>query len=148
MVCTVLIWFILIVLQESNNLDAIFIVCRKIKNKISKLVFSPTPPPPFFLSKANFFIFFNPSLSCCWWKDLTQSPQLVLAPDTALPAEIPHSVISASTSYGHCANSGTGPASGSDYVETPPPFWTKSIQMFFFLFFFYFPKTEYRKLLH
>ena len=47
MVCTVLIWFILTVLQESSNLDAIFIVCRKIKNKISKLVFSPTPPPLF-----------------------------------------------------------------------------------------------------
>ena len=31
MVCTVLIWFILTVLQESSNLDAIFIVCRKIK---------------------------------------------------------------------------------------------------------------------
>ena len=44
MVCTVLIWFILTVLQESSNLDAIYIVCRKIKNKISKLVFSPTPP--------------------------------------------------------------------------------------------------------
>ena len=56
MVCTVLIWFILTVLQESSNLDAIFIVCRKIKNKISKLVFSPTPPP--FWSKANFLIFF------------------------------------------------------------------------------------------
>ena len=61
MVCTVLIWFILTVLQESSNLDAIFIVCRKIKNKIIKLVFSPTPPP--FWSKANFLIFFNPSLS-------------------------------------------------------------------------------------
>ena len=62
MVCTVLIWFILTVLQESSNLDAIFIVCRKIKNKISKLVFSPTPPP--FWSKANFlnFFFLNPSL--------------------------------------------------------------------------------------
>ena len=47
MVCTVLIWFILTVLQESSNLDAIFIVCRKITNKISKLVFSPTPPPLF-----------------------------------------------------------------------------------------------------
>ena len=58
MVCTVLIWFILTVLQESSNLDAIFIVCRKIKNKISKLVFSPTPPP--FWSKANFLIFFLP----------------------------------------------------------------------------------------
>ena len=57
MVCTVLIWFILTVLQESSNLDAIFIVCRKIKNKISKLVFSLTPPPPFW-SKANFLIFF------------------------------------------------------------------------------------------
>ena len=40
MVCTVLILFILTVLQESSNLDAIFIVCRKIKNKISKLFFS------------------------------------------------------------------------------------------------------------
>ena len=29
MVCTVLIWFIFTVLQESSNLDAIFIVCRK-----------------------------------------------------------------------------------------------------------------------
>ena len=63
MVCIVLIWFLLTVLQESSNLDAIFIVCRKIKNKISKLVFAPTPPPPFW-SKANFFNFFflNPSL--------------------------------------------------------------------------------------
>ena len=61
MVCKVLIWFILTVLQESNNLDAIFIVCRQIKNKISKLVLLPTPPP--FWSKANFFIFLlNPSL--------------------------------------------------------------------------------------
>ena len=40
MVCIVLIGFILNVLQESSNLDAIFIVCRKIKNKIS-----PTDPP-------------------------------------------------------------------------------------------------------
>ena len=63
MVFIVLIWFLLTVLQESSNLDAIFIVCRKIKNKISKLVFAPTPPPPPpFWSKANFFIFFlNPS---------------------------------------------------------------------------------------
>ena len=61
MVCIVLIWFLLTVLQESSNLDAIFIVCRKIKNKISKLVFAPTRPPPFW-SKANFLIFFNPSL--------------------------------------------------------------------------------------
>ena len=61
MVCTVLIWFILTVLQEPSNLDAIFIVCRKIKNKISKLVFSPTPPP--FLVKSQLFeFFFNPSL--------------------------------------------------------------------------------------
>ena len=52
----VLIWFILTVLQESSNLDAIFIVCRKIKNKISKLVFSLTPPPP--QKKANFLNFF------------------------------------------------------------------------------------------
>ena len=61
MVCIVLIWFLLTVLQESSNLDAIFIVCRKIINKISKLVFAPTPPPPFW-SKANFFnfIFFEP----------------------------------------------------------------------------------------
>ena len=61
MVCIVLIWFLLTVLQESTNLDAIFIVCRKIKNKISKLVFALTPPPPFW-SKANFlnFIFFEP----------------------------------------------------------------------------------------
>ena len=65
MVCTVLIWFILTVLQESSNLDAIFIVCRKLKNKISKLVFLPPPPPPFW-SKANFLIFFfNPSLRDC-----------------------------------------------------------------------------------
>ena len=53
----VLIWFILTVLQESSNLDAIFIVCRKIKNKISKLVFSPTPPP--FLVKSQLFDFFS-----------------------------------------------------------------------------------------
>ena len=57
MVCTVLIWFILTVLQESSNLDAIFIVCRKIKNKISKLFFSPTPPP-FFGQKPTFLFFF------------------------------------------------------------------------------------------
>ena len=44
-VCIVLIWFILTVLQESSNLDVIFIVCRKIKNKISKFVFLLTPPP-------------------------------------------------------------------------------------------------------
>ena len=55
MVCIVLIWFLLNVLQESSNLDAIFIVCRKIKNKISKLVFVPTPPPPF-LVKNHFFL--------------------------------------------------------------------------------------------
>ena len=57
MVCIVLIWFLWTVLQESSNLDAIFIVCRKIKNKISKLVFAPTPPPHFW-SKANFLNFF------------------------------------------------------------------------------------------
>ena len=51
MVCTVLIWFIFTVLQESSNLDAIFIVCRKIKIKFSKLVFLPTPPP--FLVKSQ-----------------------------------------------------------------------------------------------
>ena len=61
MVCTVLIWFILTVLQESSNLDSIFIVCRKKGKKISKLVFSP-PPPLFFLVKSQlFFFFFNPS---------------------------------------------------------------------------------------
>ena len=38
MVCIVLKWFLLTVLQESSNLDAIFSVCRKIKNLISKLV--------------------------------------------------------------------------------------------------------------
>ena len=39
-VCTVLIWFILTVLQESSNLEAIFIVCRKKKKRqINKLVF-------------------------------------------------------------------------------------------------------------
>ena len=52
MVCIILIWFLFTVLQESSNLDAIFIVCRKIKKLISKLVFVPTPPPPFW-SKAN-----------------------------------------------------------------------------------------------
>ena len=31
--CIVIIWFLLTVLQESGNLDAIFIVCRK-KKKI------------------------------------------------------------------------------------------------------------------
>ena len=31
MVCIILIWFLLTVLQESSNLDAILIVCRKIK---------------------------------------------------------------------------------------------------------------------
>ena len=56
MVCTVLIWFILTVLQESSNLDAIFIVCRKIKNKISKLVFFADPPP--FLVKSQLFLIF------------------------------------------------------------------------------------------
>ena len=55
MVCTVLIWFIFTVLQESSNLDAIFIVCRKIKHKISKLVFSPTPQP-LFDQKPFFFL--------------------------------------------------------------------------------------------
>ena len=54
MVCTLLIWFILTVLQESSNLDAIFIVCRQIKNKISKLAFSSTPPPHF-LVKSQLF---------------------------------------------------------------------------------------------
>ena len=54
MVCIVLIWFILTVLQESSNLGAIFIVCRKIKNKISKLVFLPTTPSPF-LVKSKLF---------------------------------------------------------------------------------------------
>ena len=64
MVCTVLIWFILTVLQESSNLDAIFIVCRKIKNKISKLVFSADPPPPFLVKSQLFdFFFLNPSLT-------------------------------------------------------------------------------------
>ena len=53
MVCIVLIWFLFTVLQESSNIDAIFIVCRQIKNKISKLLFSLTPPPPPFWSKAN-----------------------------------------------------------------------------------------------
>ena len=43
MVCTVLIWFILTVLQESSNIDAIFIVCRN--------------PPPF-LVKSQLFEFF------------------------------------------------------------------------------------------
>ena len=62
MVCIVLIWFILTVLQESSNLDAIFIVYKtKNKNKVlkffSKLVFSLTPPPPFW-SKVNFLNFF------------------------------------------------------------------------------------------
>ena len=47
MVCIVLIWFILTDLQESSNLDAIFIVCRKKKKKISKLGFLPSPPPLF-----------------------------------------------------------------------------------------------------
>ena len=60
MVCTVLICFILTVLQESSNLDAIFIVCRKIKNKIREGSFKkknhiwaaipssgPPPPPPY-----------------------------------------------------------------------------------------------------
>ena len=59
MVCTVLIWFILTVLQESSNLDAIFIVCRKIKHKISKLVFSPTPQPLFDQKPTFFFFSFN-----------------------------------------------------------------------------------------
>ena len=56
MVCTVLTWFIFTVLQESSNLDAIFIVCRQIKNKISMLVFLPTPPP-LFLVKSQLFDF-------------------------------------------------------------------------------------------
>ena len=38
MVCIVLIWFLLAVLQESS---------RKLKNKISNLVFAPTPLPLF-----------------------------------------------------------------------------------------------------
>ena len=41
MVCIVLMWFLLTVLHESSNLDDIFIVYRKIKKKISKLVFVP-----------------------------------------------------------------------------------------------------------
>ena len=56
MVCIVLIWFLLTVRQESSNLDAIFIVCRKIKNKISKLVFVPTPLPLF--GQKPTFLFF------------------------------------------------------------------------------------------
>ena len=44
---TSLIWFLFTVLQESSNLDAILIFCRKIKNKMSKLVFLPNPPPLF-----------------------------------------------------------------------------------------------------
>ena len=57
MVCILLIWFILTVLQESSNLGAIFIVCRKINNKISKLVLLLTPPP-FFGQKPTLFSFF------------------------------------------------------------------------------------------
>ena len=54
MVCIVLIWFLLTVLQESSNLYAIFIVCTE-KKKNSKLVFLPTPPP-FFLVKNQFVL--------------------------------------------------------------------------------------------
>ena len=55
-VCIVLIcFFLLSVLQESGNLDAIFIVGRKKEEEIiSKLVLVPTP----FLVKSNFFNFF------------------------------------------------------------------------------------------
>ena len=62
-VCIVLIWFLLTVFHESGNLDAIFIVCRKIKNKISKLVFSPTPPPPPPPILVKSQLFFNPFLT-------------------------------------------------------------------------------------
>ena len=61
MVCIVLYGFLLTVLQESSNLDTIFIVCRKIKNKISKMVFSLTPLP-LFGQKPTFLFFFNTSL--------------------------------------------------------------------------------------
>ena len=92
MVCIVLIWFLLTVLQESSNLDAKFIVCIKIKNKNSKLVFVPTPPPPFW-SKAN-FLFFNPSLKPSCFSDnfcfhiCLSKPSFVQSPSHKLWADI------------------------------------------------------------
>ena len=61
MVCIVLIWFILTVLQESSNLDAIFIVCRKRKEeeKNCKLVVVPTPPSPFLVKSQLFYFIFE-----------------------------------------------------------------------------------------
>ena len=62
-VCIVLIWFLLNLLQESGNLDAIFKVRRqKKKDKIIKLVLLLTSPPPrqrpyfFKVQKTTFFV--------------------------------------------------------------------------------------------
>ena len=57
MVCIVLIWFSFDCSPGIQQPRCYIHVCRKIKNKINKLVFAPTPPPPFW-SKANFFNFF------------------------------------------------------------------------------------------
>ena len=54
-VCIVLIWFFFTVLHESGNLDAIFIVCRKIQNKISN--FFLLTPAPLLGQKPIFFSF-------------------------------------------------------------------------------------------
>ena len=51
MVCTVLIWFILTVLQESSNLEAIFIVCKKKKKIAKKIVFLQGASGRFFLKR-------------------------------------------------------------------------------------------------
>ena len=68
MVCIVLIWFLLTVLQESSNLDAIFIVCRKIKKiKLASWFLCQPPPPSPFLVKSQLFDFFNPSLRGSIW---------------------------------------------------------------------------------
>ena len=63
MVCTVLIWFLLTVLQESSNLDAIFNVCRRRKKerKIASWFFRQ-PPPPFLVKSQLFEFLFNASL--------------------------------------------------------------------------------------
>ena len=62
MVYIVLIWFLLNVLQESSNLDAIFIVCRKIKIKLASWFLCQPPPLPLFGQKPTFWFFFNPSI--------------------------------------------------------------------------------------
>ena len=57
-VCIVLIWFLLTVLHESGNLDAIFIVCRKKERKkhLQFKNFADRPPPLFLVSFILFFL--------------------------------------------------------------------------------------------